>query len=40
VPVTGDADLLFDTAAADRWVRGFTGEGIDPRLLAVEGGTA
>lgn len=40
VPVTGDAGLLFDTAAEERWRQGFAREGIDSRLLAVEGGTA
>lgn len=40
VPVKGDEALLFDTAAKERWVRAFAGEGIDPRLLAIEGGTA
>lgn len=40
VPVAGDRALLFDTPAEERWKRGFTGEGIDPRLMAVEGGRA
>ena len=40
VPVTGDEALLFDTDADARWAKAFAGEGIDPRLLAVEGGTA
>lgn len=40
VPVTGGEALLFDTAAEERWRRAFASEGIDPRLFAVEGGTA
>lgn len=35
----GDA-MLFDTAADDRWARGFRGAGVDPRLLASGSGTA
>lgn len=40
VPVTGDEALLFDTAATERWTSAFASEGIDPRLLASEGGHA
>jgi putative transcriptional regulator len=40
LPVTGGEALLFDTAAEERWAKAFVGEGIDPRLLTVEGGTA
>ncbi|MFV0624772.1 YqgE/AlgH family protein [Sphingomonas sp. ac-8] len=35
-----DPSLLFDVAAEDRWERGFTTAGIDPRLLVSGGGTA
>jgi putative transcriptional regulator len=38
--VTGDAALLYDTAADDRWTSGFESAGIDPRLLASQTGTA
>lgn len=38
--VTGDAALIFDTPAADRWRRGFADAGIDPRMLAASAGTA
>jgi putative transcriptional regulator len=36
----GDGALLFDTAAGERWSAGFTGAGVDPRLLAPDTGTA
>ena len=38
--VTGDEALLYDTAAAERWTRGFAGAGIDPRLLVTSVGSA
>ena len=38
--VPGDEALLFDTSPAERWNAGFTGAGIDPRLLASGAGTA
>lgn len=38
--VAGDDRLLFDTPAQDRWEAGFSGEGIDPRLLAATTGNA
>jgi putative transcriptional regulator len=38
--VGGDATLLYDTAADDRWERGFAAAGIDPRLLANRAGNA
>jgi len=38
--VAGDDALLFDTDADDRWVAGFAGAGIDPRMLASTAGTA
>ena len=40
VPVKGDEALLFDTPAEQRWKSAFASEGIDPRLFAIEGGTA
>ena len=40
VPVAADTALLFDTATEQRWARGFASEGIDPRLIAVQGGNA
>ncbi|WP_425229786.1 YqgE/AlgH family protein [Sphingomonas sp.] len=40
VTVKGDEALLFDTAAAQRWERGFAGAGIDPRLLVGSVGRA
>jgi len=37
----GDAALLFDTPAQDRWRKAYESLGIDPRLLAVgQGGRA
>ena len=36
----GDTALLYDVDADDRWVKGFAGAGIDPRLLANSTGTA
>jgi putative transcriptional regulator len=38
--VTDDEAMLFDTASADRWTRGFNVAGIDPRLLGTESGHA
>lgn len=38
--VPGDATLLFDTPAADRWSEAMTRSGIDPRLLTAASGTA
>jgi len=38
--VPGDLDLLFDTAADDRWDRGLAAIGIDPRLLSGLAGNA
>ncbi|KQN03720.1 MULTISPECIES: YqgE/AlgH family protein [unclassified Sphingomonas] len=38
--VAGDAALLFDVPTQGRWKAGFTRAGIDPKLLAPEGGTA
>ncbi len=38
--VAGDASLLFDVPTQHRWRTGFGRAGIDPRLLAPEGGTA
>ncbi|WP_422057411.1 YqgE/AlgH family protein [Sphingomonas sp.] len=38
--VPGDTTLLFETMAAQRWQRSFAKSGIDPRLLANDGGTA
>ena len=36
----GDAELLFQTPAAQRWDSAFRAEGIDPRLLVSETGAA
>jgi putative transcriptional regulator len=36
----GDVALIYDVPAEERWARGFTGAGIDPRLLAASTGTA
>lgn len=36
----GDVGLLFDVPVGQRWSRGFADAGIDPRLLANQGGTA
>ncbi|MET0310331.1 MAG: YqgE/AlgH family protein [Sphingomonas sp.] len=36
----GDTGLLYDIDAEDRWVSGFAGAGIDPRLLANSTGRA
>jgi putative transcriptional regulator len=36
----GDPDLLFDADVETRWARAFATQGIDPRLLAPESGTA
>ncbi|MBW4329454.1 YqgE/AlgH family protein [Stakelama sp. CBK3Z-3] len=33
-------ELIFDTSVADRWEHAFSQAGIDPRLLAAQGGTA
>ncbi|WP_174297397.1 YqgE/AlgH family protein [Sphingomonas bacterium] len=38
--VAGDEALLFDTGADGRWAAGFTGAGIDWRLIASPAGTA
>ena len=38
--VAGDAALLFDTPAPDRWTSAFAKAGIDPRLLVAGIGTA
>lgn len=38
--VTGDEALLFDTAADERWTKGFAGAGVDPRLLVAGAGSA
>lgn len=38
--VSDDAGMLFDTATADRWTRGFNAAGIDPKLLGIESGRA
>ncbi|MEH3046767.1 YqgE/AlgH family protein [Sphingomonas adhaesiva] len=38
--VTDTPAMLFDTAADDRWTRGFAAAGVDPRLLSSEGGRA
>jgi putative transcriptional regulator len=35
-----DPELLFDTAADERWTRAFQKAGIDPRLLVSETGAA
>ena len=36
----GDAALIFDCAAADRWARAYEGAGVDSRLLASGAGRA
>jgi putative transcriptional regulator len=36
----GDAAILWDTPADERWAAAFRGEGIDPRLLSSETGLA
>lgn len=36
----GDAALLFDTPADERWAAAFRKEGIDPRMLVSETGAA
>lgn len=38
--VPGDLGLLYETAADERWARGFAAAGIDPRLLASRAGSA
>lgn len=38
--VEAGADLLFDTAADDRWHAGFARAGVDPRLLSHTSGSA
>lgn len=38
--VAGNAAMLFDTDADERWASGFRRAGIDPRLLASASGTA
>jgi putative transcriptional regulator len=38
--VDGDAELLFDTAAEDRWALAFARAGVDPRLLVGDTGRA
>ncbi len=38
--VLGDTELLFDTAAEDRWTLAFAQAGVDPRLLVAETGRA
>lgn len=40
VHVPGDAGILFDTTAEDRWQRAFAGAGIDPQRLSSLAGTA
>lgn len=40
LPVTGDLDLLYDTAADARWSAAFAGAGIDARLLGSASGRA
>ncbi len=37
---TGNAAILFDTPADERWAAAFKAEGIDPRLLVGETGAA
>lgn len=39
-PTEGDVRLLYDTAAENRWERGFTDAGVDTRWLAPGGGNA
>jgi putative transcriptional regulator len=36
----GELELLYETDADDRWTQGFSGAGIDPRMLANGAGTA
>jgi putative transcriptional regulator len=36
----GEAGLIYDVRADERWERGFAGAGIDPRLLSNRTGTA
>lgn len=36
----GSADLIFDTAVADRWAAGFARAGVDARLLSSISGSA
>lgn len=38
--VEGSTDLIYATAAADRWTAGLAAAGVDPRLLVGGGGTA
>ena len=38
--VAGNEALLFDTAADERWAKGFAGAGVDPRLLVAGAGSA
>jgi putative transcriptional regulator len=38
--VAGDAELLFDIGAEDRWTHAFAQAGVDPRLLVAETGRA
>lgn len=38
--VAGDAGLLFETEAAERWTAAFARAGVDPRLLSAQAGTA
>jgi putative transcriptional regulator len=38
--VAGDAELLFDTTADDRWALAFARAGVDPRLLVGDTGRA
>jgi putative transcriptional regulator len=40
VPVKGATTLLYDIPADARWAAAFVAEGIDPRLLTSEAGTA
>lgn len=40
MPVEGDDALLFDTAAEERWTKGFAAAGVDARLLSPEAGHA
>jgi putative transcriptional regulator len=36
----GDTGLLYQVSAEERWARGFSAAGIDPRMLASSTGTA
>jgi putative transcriptional regulator len=38
--VAGDDALLYDTAAGERWAKGFADAGIDPRMLVSGAGSA